>query len=203
MDLISKTDKERELIANELYHIASQTIYSMILGIKMVLPLEMDDKLRNHLLCIEKNSTESLNRIRELAFKLHPIMIKDLGLLPTLRTFIEKINREQGSHISFQTKGNIAIHSLEKEVLIYRLCTESLTHFSDYLIDRLEMVITFIKEKVIIEIQSFFQDNIDEKRLYKSLSLIKTRAETNHGNFLITFHSNKHTTTIITIPNEH
>lgn len=54
MDLIGKTDEERELISNKLFHLACETIYSLILGIKMELPLDMDERLRNHLMTIEK-----------------------------------------------------------------------------------------------------------------------------------------------------
>lgn len=183
MDLIGKTDEERELISNKLFHLACETIYSLILGIKMVLPLDMDERLRNHLMTIEKNSTESLNKLRELAFNLFPIMIKDLGFVPTLRSFLEKHNENGSCQILLETSGDVSKLTLEQEVLLYRICSESITNFRELHAEQIVLFISTNYSKIIVGIDSKFKEKITEKLLSQKLQLTRKRTESNYGFF--------------------
>lgn len=201
MDLIEKTGLERELISNELYHLASQTIYSLILGIKMVLPLEMDDKLRKYLIMTEKHSNESLNRLRDLAFQLHPVMLNDLGLLPTLETFFNKINKNNDNPIEFHLQGNINRLSLEKEMFIYRICQEIITHLCEHQAKSIYLNIFHSLETVMVEIISSLQKNIGENEWQQAFALIRKRIEKCEGSFQLLHHHPQLIKITIQIPN--
>ena len=187
MDLFSKNDHEKELISNELYHVASQTIYSLLIGIKMALPLDMDPTLKEYLIELEKNSDQSLEKIRELAFKLHPLMIKDLGFIPTLRTYINKLEEKYNKKINLVVTGQMSDPHIEKDILLYRVCHESLLYLEDQGIKEIIVSIDFKDEETTIKIASTVcncsPNHININNIIDHLLFTKKRVESNGGTF--------------------
>lgn len=200
MDLIEKQDNEREFISNELYQIANQTIYSMILGIKMVLSLDMDEKLREHLQSLEKHSSESLEKIRELSFSLYPIMIKDLGFLPTLRTLIEKFEKNSDIKIYLEILGCLKNLCIEKEVLLYRLCYEAFTYFKEMKVKEIHLKIIELKKIISMQIKTSPVLNITKDLILEHLYIMKKRAKIYRGTFDLIICPTNEVTIKITIP---
>lgn len=205
MDLINKNDHEKELISNELYHEASQTIYSLLIGIKMALPLEMDPTLKNYLIELEKNSDQSLEKIREMAFKLHPLMINDLGFIPTLRTYIKKFQANHKRKVHLNITGQLEDTSIEKELLLYRICYESLICLEEQGEKEIELTIDFNNKDTLIKLETSVcncsANHININRIIDHLLLTKKRVKNCRGTFDIKLESSGILFIEATIPN--
>lgn len=207
MDLINITDHEKELISNELYHEASQTIYSLLLGIRMTLALEMSSALKEYLLELEKNADKSLERIRELAFTIHPLMINDLGFLPTLRTYIAKEEEQYRCKIKLLTNGQMKNPNLEKELMLYRICHESLLYLREKGSKEMILTIDFdsdteIKASIESSLCNWHEEKVDVDTIIDQLFFTKKRVESYRGTFQIELLSYCKILIQFTLPND-
>lgn len=128
--MIREQDTERKTLSYELYHVIGQTIYSLLISIRMILKLNLDDAIREHFMELKDATNDTLNKIRELSFDLFPLMVEDLGLITTLRSYIENLQSNYDTTIHFHYKESGTRAGVNIETCLYRVSHDIL----DYLV---------------------------------------------------------------------
>lgn len=136
--LIKVHELERKTISQELHDEIGQTLSAISISLasieKEILPiisLRMDPYGKG----IKKrfNGTKelleiALNQIQEISLKLRPLILDDLGLVPTLRWYISKYIERNNINVDFKVFEFYKRLNPEFELTIYRVVQEALTN---------------------------------------------------------------------------
>ena len=72
--------------------------------------------------------SDLMQQVREMSLELHPSMLDDLGLLPTLLWHIERYTAQTGVHVAFQHSGLDGDLPPPVATAAYRIVQEALTN---------------------------------------------------------------------------
>ena len=131
--LISAQEEERKRISLELHDEMGQALTAIglnLISIGKKLPLEhaamIKDKLAETMALLEKAS----DLVRDLSLDLRPSMLDDLGLLPTLRWYINSYEKRTEIPVIFETVNLEERLTSEVEIVLYRVVQESLNNIA-------------------------------------------------------------------------
>ena len=131
--LISAQEEERKRISLELHDEMGQALTAIglnLISIGKKLPLEhaamIKDKLAETMSLVEKAS----DLVRDLSLDLRPSMLDDLGLLPTLRWYINSYEKRTEIPVIFETVNLEERLTSEVEIVLYRVVQESLNNIA-------------------------------------------------------------------------
>jgi PAS domain S-box-containing protein len=208
-EMLEVQEKQRKEISRELHDEVSQ----ILLGINVQLAIfakavELDPRsVRKAIGPMRRMVEKSVRIVHEFARKLRPAMLDDLGLIPTLRQFIENLPKRKGRVIRFAADPAIEVLDNDRRTVFYRIAQEALTnvikHANASLVD---VSILRSKESVFMEVA----DNgvsFDVSRLATSgwqnrlgLTGMRERVEMFGGAFTVESAPGKGTTLHIEIP---
>ena len=129
--LISAQEEERKRIAQELHDELGQalTAISLDLGnIEKALPPEAPAGLRDRLIDARSLADEVDEQISELALDLRPSLLDDLGLLPTLKWYLDRYSQRTGIEVAMEFTGMEGRLPDEVETTLYRVIQEALNN---------------------------------------------------------------------------
>lgn len=84
--------------------------------------------LRNDLQEVREIAQDTLDRVRSLSQALHPVMLDEVGLGPTLDWYIPTVERQSGIAITYEKKGEAFEVEGSAAVQIYRVLQEALNN---------------------------------------------------------------------------
>ena len=126
--LIMVQEEERRSISRELHDQTGQslTVLNMLLGRALRSP----ENASGALLEAQQTVKEVLSQVRNLSSSLHPGMLEDLGLLPTLNWYFNDFDKKTGILIHFRHSGLETALPAAVNIIIYRVlfsfrCTSS------------------------------------------------------------------------------
>lgn len=144
--LINDQENEKKYLSWELYHVVAQTLYSILLGIKMTIDSSVDDLLKAYLRKLEKSVDEVLKKIKKMSFDLYPQVIYDLGFVAALTSYINLL-KEEGYDIQFKMNGVMEKYQNEKETLFYRISLEIINFIIYELkVNSIKIILSFYEE---------------------------------------------------------
>ena len=129
--LISAQEEERKRISQELHDQLGQALTAMSINLAAIersLPPTPDPAILERLAETSSLIDETLDQMRDLSLELRPSMLDDLGLLPTLRWYVESYQKRAG------IRAMVEIINLEErlapdmETALYRIVQEALTN---------------------------------------------------------------------------
>lgn len=126
--MIETQENERRAIGRELHDEIGQTLTGLTLLLEMAqrLPPEAN---RAKLKQAQAVAGELIDRVSALSLDLRPPMLDDLGLLPTLRWFVERYASQTSIRVDFHHRGlKNRRFAPAIETAVYRLVQESLTN---------------------------------------------------------------------------
>jgi PAS domain S-box-containing protein len=129
--LVEIQETERRLIAHELHDKIGQELT----GLQFILLLgkEGTETERNRSFDEAQALVSNLmSEVREMSLNLHPAMLDDLGLLPTLKGHFDRFQQQTGIQIHFEHKKLDLRFPAEVELAAFRLIQESLTNVARY-----------------------------------------------------------------------
>jgi signal transduction histidine kinase len=117
-----------QLAAGILLHDGvGQTLTALSLSIRRALRLpQLDRTLADRLDACRELALDAHKSTRRLLAELHPPGLKDLGLVSALQSLIERSQRDDNLHVSFQRSGKIDPLPVPKRQLLYRCARELL-----------------------------------------------------------------------------
>lgn len=130
--VVTAQEEERRRISRELHDEMGQALTAIKLNLQMVLATLPGDAgaLRERLEEIVELSGDALQEVRRLAMDLRPSMLDDLGLIPTLRWYIESFQKRTGVKMEMMLPEELGRLSPVVETTLYRVVQEALTNVS-------------------------------------------------------------------------
>jgi signal transduction histidine kinase len=132
--VITAQEEERRRISRELHDSTSQSLTSLMVGLRMLEtekdPRKVSDQAENLLSVVR----HILDEIHELAVQLRPSILDDAGLVAALEHFALEYQKRFRIGIDFQSIGLNTNERLPMpiEISIYRIVQEALTNIAKY-----------------------------------------------------------------------
>lgn len=209
--VITAQEEERKRIARELHDQTSQSLTSLILGIKALENLEDPVRLKEKTEEMRTLASTTLEEIHDLALDLRPSILDDLGLEAALQRYIKEYTMKYGIEVDIHTNGleNLRL-APQIETTFYRIVQEALTNIVKHAQAKNVGVIMERRKgnlELIIEddgkgfdVQKVLQAPIKEKRL--GLFGMEERVSLLGGNLTIESEVDFGTTLFINVPIE-
>lgn len=127
--IIEAQEQERQHLARQMHDGPAQSLSNLILLAEIVERLFDNDpaKARAELENLKNTANATFQRIREFIFDLRPMMLDDLGLVPTLKRFTQTFETKTHLPTHLQTTGEHTLSSYV-EVTLFRATQELLNN---------------------------------------------------------------------------
>jgi PAS domain S-box-containing protein len=129
--LITAQEKERRRISLELHDEMGQALTAISINIKSIekeLPLDLTPLIKERIAEIYFLADQASGQIRELSHYLRPSMLDDLGLVPTLRWYLDVYRKRTKLDVKYELINFEERPSPEVETVIYRVVQEALNN---------------------------------------------------------------------------
>ncbi len=134
--LVQAQEAERLRLSRQMHDGPAQSLSNFILQTDIAMRLfDMDiAEAREELVQLKHSATTSFQQVRDFIFELRPMMLDDLGLIPTLKRYVDWFKEQSHLEIRFTFSGSDRRLEPYQEVMIFRAIQELLnnvTHHSE------------------------------------------------------------------------
>ncbi len=132
--LIGAQENERRKISRQIHDGPAQTLSNFILQTEIALRLFDGDqaKAREELVSLKDAAATTFAQVRDFIFDLRPMMLDDLGLIPTVRRYTEAFGDKSGLDIGLVVTGSERRIESHIEVLVFRAIQELLGNVREH-----------------------------------------------------------------------
>lgn len=124
--LINAQEAERKWLSRQMHDGPAQALSNFILQTEIAMRLFDIDQARakDELVNLKTSAMGTFQKVRNFIFELRPMMLDDLGLVPTLKRYVDASKEQKGLNIQLQTTGEE--HRIESflEVFVFRALQE-------------------------------------------------------------------------------
>ncbi len=126
--IIQAQESERQRLSRQMHDGPAQALSNFILQTEIALRLfDMDqEKARQELVSLKDSATSAFQQVRDFVFELRPMMLDDLGLVPTLKRYIEAFKEQTNTNVRLSVSGVERRMESYVEVIIFRAIQEIL-----------------------------------------------------------------------------
>lgn len=124
---LAAQEAERHRIAQELHDQIGQGLTVVLLGLRRAVdraPAELVEELR----LVQETARISLDEAREVARRLRPGVLEDLGLVSALTALATEFSTPTGGFVHCRLDSRLPALTSEAELVIYRVAQEALTN---------------------------------------------------------------------------
>jgi two-component system sensor histidine kinase DegS len=128
--IIEAQEQERQRLVRQLHDGPAQSLTNLILQAEICERVFDSDteRARHELGELKAAVTSTFQKVRDYMFDLRPMMLDDLGLIPTLRRYVDHYNEKSGVPAVLTVTGAERRFASYKEVVIFRVIQELLTN---------------------------------------------------------------------------
>lgn len=132
--VVQAQEEERRKLSRQIHDGPAQSLSNFILQAEIALRLFDSDpeKAREELSSLKASAATTFSHIRDYIFDLRPMMLDDLGLVPTVRRYTEAYKDKTGVNLSLVVTGSERRFEPHVEVLVFRAVQELLGNVRDY-----------------------------------------------------------------------
>jgi two-component system sensor histidine kinase DegS len=189
--IIQAQEAERQRLSRQMHDGPAQSLSNFILQTEIAMRLfDLDaQKAKEELESLKSSATQTFQKVRDFIFELRPMMLDDLGLLPTLKRYVDALQTTPG--VTFQLTINGMERRLEPylEVMIFRAVQELLNNAIRYSqANQIQIQITLTESEIEVQVMDNgkgFDPQIIEKNTTMGLKVIRDRVDLLGGTFLI------------------
>ena len=126
--IVDTQEEERKRIARQVHDGPAQAMANVVLQSEISERLFAVDpnRSRTELAALRQMVNKTLQELRGFIFELRPMILDDLGLVPTLRRYVQTLIDKHGVRIDFSSTGRDRRLPSDDEVAIFRLIQDSL-----------------------------------------------------------------------------
>jgi len=209
--IIKAQEEERQRIAREIHDGPAQSMSNVVIKAEVCERLiDIDvEKARKELRNLKKIVRYSLQDVRKIIYKLRPMSLDDLGLIPTLQKFLLTFQEESGIAISFKTIGTCCDMKPEISLTIFRIVQEAISNVNKHAnAQNVAVILEFLENSIRLCIfddgKGFRTEDLKKtsQDIYSGFGLysMKERVELLSGEFQVNSELGKGTRLNITIP---
>ncbi len=124
--IIQAQESERQKLARQMHDGPAQALSNFILQTEIAMRLfDLDQaKAKEELVTLKAAATTTFQKVRDFIFNLRPMMLDDLGLVPTLTRYIEATKDQTGIDMRITSSGIEQRLEPYLEVMIFRAVQE-------------------------------------------------------------------------------
>ena len=126
--LVKAQEEERLRLARELHDGAGQTLTSLLVRLKTAERKSSIPETQRELANMQDIVSETIEQVRELAYRLRPVVLDEFGLSRALSTLLQDMTRG----MELKVESNLEVEDIkiptEIEVVLYRIAQEGLTN---------------------------------------------------------------------------
>ncbi len=125
--LVQVQEIERRAIARELHDEVGQTLTALSIHLELASRVGLEEQAQR--LAETRRLVEDLtDRVRRMSLDLRPPMLDDLGLLPTLLWYFDRIAQQYRLQVTFEHHGIERRFDADIETALFRIVQEALTN---------------------------------------------------------------------------
>ena len=130
--LVKAQEGERQRLSRQMHDGPAQALSNFILQTEIAMRLfDIDEhKARAELENLKVAATTTFQKVRDFIFELRPMMLDDLGLVPTLKRYIDIIKDENKTEMRLLVTGKERRLEAYQEVMVFRAIQELLYNAS-------------------------------------------------------------------------
>lgn len=128
--MIQAQESERQRLSRQMHDGPAQALSNFILQTEIALRLfEIDaDQARDELNNLKSAASSTFQKVRDFIFDLRPMMLDDLGLVPTIKRYSDNFAEKSGLDINVTVTGSERRLEPYLEVVVFRAIQELLTN---------------------------------------------------------------------------
>ena len=132
--VIQAQEDERRKISRQIHDGPAQVLSNFILQTEIATRLfdNDPDQARAELENLKEAASSSFVKVRDYIFELRPMMLDDLGLVPTIRRYTEAFKEKTGLDITMLNTGVERRLEPHQEVMLFRAVQELLANVRDH-----------------------------------------------------------------------
>jgi two-component system, NarL family, sensor histidine kinase DegS len=178
LKIILAQEDERKRIAREIHDGPAQSLANLVLRTEIaerMLETNDLDAIRSELVDLKVQIRSGLGEIRKIIFNLRPMALDDLGLVPTLRKFVQDFEENTRIRSVFDTSGKERRLSSAMEAAMFRMVQEAYSNAFKH------------AQPTFVSLEMSFQENmvqllIEDNGVGFHADLIESRVKT-HSHF--------------------
>ena len=120
--VIEAQESERQRLSRQIHDGPAQALSNFILQTEIAMRLfDIDtERARAELQSLKTSATSTFQKVRDFIFDLRPMMLDDLGLVPTVRRYVDGFKEKSGIQSSLTVTGSDYRMDSAREVVIFR-----------------------------------------------------------------------------------
>lgn len=132
--IVEAQEAERQRLSRQMHDGPAQALSNFILQAEIAMRLfEVDPgRARAELSDLKTSAATTFQRVRDFIFELRPMQLDDLGLVPTVRRYVDVFKDKSGVNTVFQFAGIERRLESHQEVTIFRAIQELLSNARDH-----------------------------------------------------------------------
>ncbi len=132
--IISAQEEERRKVSRQIHDGPAQSLANLILQAEIAMRMfDVDqDKAREELTSLQQSAGAAFSQLRDFIFDLRPMMLDDLGLIPTVRRYLDAIREKTKLETNFVVTGTERRLESHREVLVFRALQDVLANVRDH-----------------------------------------------------------------------
>ena len=149
---LAAQEGERQRIARELHDEIGQSLTAVLLELKRAVDRAPAD-LREDLQAVQEMVRAGLNEVRQVARRLRPGVLEDLGLISAITALAIEFTRSTGVDVTRRVADGLPPLTREVELVIYRIAQESLTNVARHArASSVELSLTAVDGAVVLRV---------------------------------------------------
>jgi len=187
--LVNAQETERQRLSRQMHDGPAQALSNFILQTEIAMRLlDVDSgQARDELNNLKTSAMGTFQKVRNFIFELRPMMLDDLGLVPTLRRYSDAFKEQTGLDVTLTVTGNDRRLEPYLEVMLFRAIQEVLGNAARHSQAALvKVALDMGQDRVRVSVddngKGFDPDSILQGNSL-GLKLIRERAEMLGGNF--------------------
>jgi len=186
--VIQAQEAERYKLSSKMHDGPAQALANFILQAEIAQRLfDIDlDQAREELDDLKANANATFVKVRDFIFELRPMMLDDLGLIPTLRHYIEALKEQNETEIHFSASGTERRLEGYLEIMLFRAIQELVSNAARHSeADTIRIHIDTGEEKIDVDVEDNGKGFNVEQAMESSMGIkvIKDRVEILKGDF--------------------
>jgi two-component system sensor histidine kinase DegS len=204
--LVNAQETERQRLSRQIHDGPAQALSNFILQTEIAMRLMDVDagQAREELNNLKNSAMGTFQKVRNFIFELRPMMLDDLGLVPTVRRYADAFKEQAGLDINVTVTGNERRLEPYLEVMLFRALQELLGNAARHSQATLVKILLDIgDDRIRVSVddngRGFDPDSVLQSNSL-GLKLIRERAEMLGGNFEVDSNIGKGTRVSFAVP---
>jgi len=187
--LVNAQETERQRLSRQMHDGPAQALSNFILQTEIAMRLFDIDAVqaRAELNSLKASAMSTFQKVRNFIFELRPMMLDDLGLVPTVRRYSDAFKEQMGLDINVTVTGNERRLEPYLEVMLFRAIQELLGNAARHSQGSVvKVMLDMGEERVRVSVDDNgrgFDPDVVQQGSSLGLKLIRERAEMLGGSF--------------------